>query len=209
MNLCRELCLAGKDIGRCNTWLVMVYMMLITERYRELNRQLHKAPRGFGASGHRWAYEIHLIVATFGVKTWLDYGSGQDTLVRTFKKKYPKMFKKIKYKNYDPCIFGKELCSGGKFDLVTCTDVLEHIEPGCLDDVIRHIYSIAKKAIFFNINIKEANKVLPDGRNAHLIIQGPEWWLERLGRHTDWRLEEKVTSRPEKDLNIWTYPISH
>ena len=94
----------------------------------------------------------------------------------------------------------------GKFDLVTCTDVLEHVEPEYIDRVVRHILSLASKAIYLNINIKEANKTLPDGRNTHLIIKPPEWWEEYLSERTEWKIERKQTPRPWKDLNLWIYP---
>ena len=180
--------------------------MLITNKYRKLNEILHRAPRGFGASGHRWHAEIALMVDIFRVQSWLDYGCGQSTLKKEFKKHYAKRFKKIRYREYDPAVKSKCVVPRGTFDLVTCTDVLEHVEPSCIDEVIKHIYSKAGKAIFFNINIKEANKTLPDGRNAHLIIENPEWWLGKLKDLTDWKIEEKISARPWKDLNLWSHP---
>ena len=181
-------------------------MSLITDTYREMNRQLHSAPRGFGASGHRWHQEVWLMIDIFRIKSWLDYGCGQSTLVKQFRKVYAKRFKGIKYRGYDPCFPGKETMPKGTFDLVTCTDVLEHVEPAHLDDVICDIYFKAGKAVFFNINTQEANKTLPDGRNAHLIIEGAEWWIARLKQNTDWYVEEKVSPRPWKDLNLWSHP---
>jgi hypothetical protein len=32
---------------------------------------------------------------------------------------------------------------------------------------------------------KPAKKFLSDGRNAHLIQEGPIWWLERLSKYFD------------------------
>ena len=35
----------------------------------------------------------------------------------------------------------------------------------------------------FTVHLQPAKKTLPDGRNAHLILQPAEWWAERLGEH--------------------------
>ena len=34
----------------------------------------------------------------------------------------------------------------------------------------------AKKFVFFAISTRAAKKTLPDGRNAHLTVQSPDWW---------------------------------
>jgi hypothetical protein len=62
-------------------------------------------------------------------------------------------------------------------DLVVCSDVLEHIEPDCLGDVLRHLYDLTKKALFVDVACRPAKKVLADGRNAHLIQRDPSAWL--------------------------------
>jgi hypothetical protein len=33
---------------------------------------------------------------------------------------------------------------------------------------------------FFTVSTRLANRKLPDGRNAHLIVQPLEWWTEKL-----------------------------
>jgi hypothetical protein len=41
------------------------------------------------------------------------------------------------------------------------------------------------------IDTKPARKVLPDGRNAHLIIKDIDWWAELLDRHIDGKVVYK------------------
>jgi hypothetical protein len=65
-------------------------------------------------------------------------------------------------------------------DIVACTDVLEHIEPECLEDVLADLRRVTKKMGFFTIATRPAKKFLSDGRNAHLIQQDARWWLEKL-----------------------------
>mgnify|MGYP007000267248 len=63
-----------------------------------------------------------------------------------------------------------------KTDLVYSSDVLEHIEVDQLETVIDKLYSIANKYQYHLIACHPAKKRLSDGRNAHLIIEKPEWW---------------------------------
>jgi len=102
-----------------------------------------------------------------------DYGCGKGTLNENLD---------INIKEYDPAITGKE-APPQPADVVMCTDVLEHIEPECLNAVFKDLARVVKRHGFFTIATREARKVLPDGRNAHLIIQPPEWWLEQLAEH--------------------------
>ena len=83
--------------------------------------------------------------------------------------------------NYDPCIEGlgeKKPC-----DLVVCIDVMEHIEPESLEDVLKDINALMNKVGYFTIHTQPAMKHLADGRNAHLIQQPYTWWSEKLSKH--------------------------
>jgi S-adenosylmethionine:diacylglycerol 3-amino-3-carboxypropyl transferase len=69
-------------------------------------------------------------------------------------------------------------------DIVVCTDVLEHIEPDCLDDVLADIRRCTKKAALLVVATRPAMKTLSDGRNAHLIQEDFKWWephIEKAG----------------------------
>lgn len=80
---------------------------------------------------------------------------------------------------YDPCIPGLD-DPPEPADMLVCTDVLEHIEPEYLDDVMRDIRRLMLKAGFLAVDTVEAQKFLADGRNAHLTIEDGQWWLRRL-----------------------------
>jgi hypothetical protein len=71
-------------------------------------------------------------------------------------------------------------------DILVCTDVLEHIEPTLLDNVLDHIERLTREVALLVISCRPANAVLPDGRNAHLIIETPDWWLEKLLARGTW-----------------------
>ena len=153
-------------------------MTLISEKYLDAQRHLHAQPRGYGGGGHKWADHVLEILGGSGphVETLLDYGCGQNTLAGAL------YCLEIEMASYDPAVPPYDTIPAPA-DLVTCTDVLEHIEPEYLDDVIAHLHLITRWRLFVAIGLQPANKTLPDGRNAHLTIQPIGWWEERLGSH--------------------------
>lgn len=157
--------------------------MLISPEYAALNAQLHASNPSYGVSGHLYAREVAALAESIRAANILDYGAGKRTLEKALA--HWLEFHQTSLSNYDPGVPGLENISGttnGKFDLVVCTDVLEHIEPECLDDVFDHIYSLTRTALYVAVHCGPAIKTLPDGRNTHLIQRSPEWWLNEIVR---------------------------
>lgn len=147
--------------------------MLISQEYKSLNSDLHQTGN-FGKSGHRWVRYIEMVIDQFQIKSLVDYGAGQQTL-----KKNLAHLQNISITSYDPAI--SELsATPAPAELVTCTDVLEHIEPEYLESVLDHLESLTQQVAFFVIPTGPAGKTLADGRNAHLIQKPLEWWLPKL-----------------------------
>ncbi|HXZ49883.1 MAG TPA: methyltransferase domain-containing protein [Usitatibacter sp.] len=145
--------------------------MKITPEYREQNRRLHAEGR-YGMSGGRWAQPVLALCQQLGTRDVLDYGCGQRTLEASLG--FP-------IHNYDPCI--PELDAPPEpADIVVCTDVLEHVEPECLEEVLDDLRRVTRDAGIFLIATRAADKTLPDGRNAHLIQQPQSWWMPKLER---------------------------
>lgn len=144
--------------------------MRITDEYREQNRQLHDNPN-YGVSGAKWAGLVNDLYKQYKCNSVLDYGCGKQTLA--------KAAPHLMVKGYDPCIEGLD-DPPNPADLVVCGDVMEHVEEGCVDNVLDHIYSLARKAVFFVVSTRPAKKHLPDGRNAHITIKEGNWWLHRM-----------------------------
>lgn len=145
---------------------------LISTTYIAQQRALHARPNGYGGKGGKWAPAVAALVTDFGATSVLDYGCGQGGLTRAL---LPMISSHVRLEEYDPAITGKDdlpSCA----DVVTCTDVLEHIEPERLSNVLAHLHLLARQAVFFVIALDPANKTLNDGRNAHLILESPAWW---------------------------------
>jgi len=153
--------------------------LLITDEYRDLNTELHERREDYGTSGVKWAGQIKEMYGTLKAKSILDYGCGKQTL--------GKALPHLIVKGYDPAI--PDLSDAPEpADLVTCTDVLEHIEPDCLDAVLDDLRRCAVKGIFLTVATRPAVKMLADGRNAHLIQQPAKWWLPKIMDRWDLRL---------------------
>lgn len=86
---------------------------------------------------------------------------------------------KVKVQCYDPGVPEYEEMPEPA-EMVVCIDVLEHIEPDLIDDVLDHLESLTEKVLFATVHMLPAGKILPDGRNAHLIQKPPAWWLPKF-----------------------------
>lgn len=171
---------------------------LITEDYQKMMVRMHKKWRSFGKGSNKRRRED---VEKLGFEDILDYGCGKGSL------DFPNIGR------YDP---GVEEFSDDPEprDLVVCTDVLEHIEPDLIDNVLEHIQSKMKKKGYFTIGLDKANKKLPDGRNAHLLIETEEWWLDKLSEY--FRVEShqilkdltgKKCRNPKRELEVICEPL--
>lgn len=153
-----------------------LHLGLMTPSYRELQRELHARPEGYGDKGDKWAPAVAALVRRFGATSILDYGAGKGALVRALQ---PLVDNAVALFEYDPAMLGKDERPSAA-DLVTCCDVLEHVEPVCLPFVLGNIRRLALKAVFAVISTRTAERTLRDGRNAHLIVRPDEWWIAVL-----------------------------
>ena len=143
--------------------------MRYTDDYKALQQQLHAAG-GYGLSGYKHAQQITDLARGFKTREVLDYGCGQQTLQKAMP---------FAITNYDPFIPGLDT-EPAPHDIVVCSDVLEHIEPACLDHVLEHLRGLTKRVLFIDVATRPAVKKLADGRNAHLIQWEPEAWIVKL-----------------------------
>lgn len=146
--------------------------MLISEEYRDLNAELHKRNKHYGTTGKEFAPQIRDLAEALKTKDLLDYGCGKGTLAMNLP---------YDIHQYDPAI-PEYATPPEPADIVICTDTLEHIEPDCLDTVLDDLARLTKLLFFGSVATIPAFKHLPDGRNAHLIVESDMWWLEKLSK---------------------------
>jgi hypothetical protein len=148
---------------------------LISEAYQELQQQLHENP-DYGAASVGYAPLVARMLQQVGANALLDYGAGKGRLGEALRLRLQRL---PVIHHYDPAIAhwsaAPEPC-----EFVACIDVLEHIEPELLDNVLDDLARVTLGVGLFTVHTGAAIKVLSDGRNAHLIQQPPKWWLPKL-----------------------------
>jgi len=139
---------------------------LISDMHRERNKKLHDTNLMYGVSAERHFNDVLNLYNSIDAKSLLDYGCGKSYLAKNLP--FPIW-------EYDPAIPGKDeeaRCA----DMVTCIDVLEHIEPDYLFLVLNDLQRCIKKYGYFVISTQPAIKAFEDGVNTHLIVENKEWW---------------------------------
>ncbi len=137
---------------------------------------LHKRTR-YGISSElrgnpqRIQREIDLVQA----KAVLDFGCGQSNVSNLVNVDI--------YDKYDPAIpeFAMLPPRGAKYDLVICTDVLEHILEANLNCLIETIQEFSPVG-FYGIAFTPAGN-FKDRTPFHVTLHPPEWWIEFLEDH--------------------------
>ena len=135
---------------------------------------MHEDP-AFGSGAHAHAEMVAELCRVNQLSSVLDYGCGKGTLKQALVTLVPD----VTVSEYDPAVPGKDQ-EPAPADLVVSLDVFEHIEPDSLESVLGHISVKADKAMLALISLQEARRSLPDGRNAHLIVEDESWWISTL-----------------------------
>jgi hypothetical protein len=161
---------------------------LISAEYRTQQEHLHRTTE-YGTMAQHYGGMVSQIIEKLEITHLLDYGCGKRMgLLKNLKVKG-----QLKYQGYDPGAGSEELASLPiPAQMVCCIDVLEHIEPELLDNVLDHLCAMTEVVIFLSIHTGPATKILPDGRNAHLIQEPIEWWLPKLYNRWDIQTLQKV-----------------
>lgn len=143
---------------------------LITPAYVLEQHRLHEDPE-YGAGSHRYAHLLIDLMRQNNCETMLDYGAGKGTLAKVMRS-----VAGMKVAEYDPCVLGKTE-PPQPADMVSCIDVMEHIEPDCLEAVFADLKRLTRKRLFVDVATKfDKHRWLTDGRNSHQIVNEGRWW---------------------------------
>ena len=145
----------------------------ISEAYRAEQELQHVDP-DYGQQAVQFAPIVSQMIERMQLTELLDYGCGKARLMDHLKVKHP-----MKIQCYDPAVprfagdpFPMQLCA--------CIDVLEHVEPECVDVVLDDLVRVTGTVGFFTVSTEPSSRVLTDGRNAHLSQHPMEWWLPKI-----------------------------
>lgn len=123
---------------------------------------------------------VSAVIKQLQITHLLDWGCGHNVNLA----KHLKVPHKVTYQAYDPGVprFAKDPVPA---EMVACIDVLEHIEPEYLENVLDELARLAEAVIFVTVTTCAALKKLSDGRNAHLTQQPMSWWMPKLFKRWD------------------------
>ena len=166
------------------------------KHYKKMHVEGHKLSTGKirtsdetynGKSTLIFAKLIKDIIIKNKINTMLDYGCGKGFYYKNpsnqngLKIKSLKNYWDIDIDLYDPCFEENSILNENKnYDLVICVDVLEHIPSNDIDWVLEKLLNKTKKYLFINVACHPAIALLPNGKNAHVNINPPKWWHEKI-----------------------------
>lgn len=138
--------------------------MKITDVYRKARELQYLDPKD-GEEKALHAAMVSQIINRLKVSELLDYWCGRAWLVQNLKVAH-----ELKIQCYDPAIPG---FSGDAIpmQMVTCIDVLQDVEPECLDAVLDDLQRVTGVVGYFSIRQDE---------NSPLIAKDKAWWLDRI-----------------------------
>lgn len=175
-----------------------------SKRYKELvkfYKQMHeegderhiegkKSPENtfVGDQTQFYVRDIKKYIESTNSKTILDYGSGKASLYKKKDLKIKSDNNKKEYNTikdfwhvseidfYDIGVKEYETFPNKIFDGIVCTDVLEHTYIEDVPWIVCELFNFAKKFVYIKVSCSLAGSVLPDGKNSHTTVAGPDWW---------------------------------
>lgn len=139
----------------------------------------------------KWCEEIP------SISRILDYGCGNSKLVDEI---LPD--KDLIRERWDPAIPKYSTKpSPWKFDLVFCTDVMEHIPEKNVLPTLIDIRDASENALIIP-HLGRAEQLLSNGKNSHVTQQSREWWLKKIIQAGFTKAKEIPTPNLKKALFI-------
>lgn len=177
-------------------------MTIIDQVYQSQLSAMHSD--GKFNNGHKAYAIVKDFIKEYKPTSVLDFGCGHGALIATISQLHPE----ISATGYDPGNEKFQYFPTTKFDAVVSTDALEHIEPEYLIKTLIMIGDRIERCGFFRIACYPAKKKLPDGRNAHLVVQPPEWWREQILKHMGVEIVNESISVVDK-TSKWDWVKGH
>ena len=119
-------------------------------------------------------------VGKSNINSILDYGTGKGALVYHLR---DALDEKYLIDGYDPAVETWSKKPQGRYNLVTCIDVLEHLEASSIDTVLNEINRLTEGFCFLLIDLQPAVQYLQNGQNAHTLLAPYDWWAAKLSNY--------------------------
>jgi len=150
-------------------------MTMISNEYKQQMQTM--------AAGHRFKGKlpkyplIQEFLKTETLDSLLDFGCAHGEMIDRIRHDFPNI---STVSGYDPGVKEYESFPTRQYECLVSNDVIEHIEPEYLDSTLRAMNKLFTKSAWLIIACYPAKKTLPDGRNAHLSVHEPDWWIEKI-----------------------------
>jgi cyclopropane fatty-acyl-phospholipid synthase-like methyltransferase len=172
---------------------------LINDDYKKQLQDMHQEPKAF-YRGLKALRKIEHYLEKYQPKSLIDFGCSKGELHQELAKTMEKTA------GYDPGIPEFETLPTDTYESLVALDVLEHIEPEMLDETLKTINNLFTKSCYLIVAAYPAKKFLPDGRNAHLIIESFDWWKNKLETYIEGKIvhtdNNTVIKTPKKGPSI-------
>lgn len=151
--------------------------MIENEKLIEQYKLLHERSPKYGTTSIEYLKVLQDLINIIKPPIVIDYGCGKSKLIDRLDGIQMKC-------RYDPAIpeFSHKINSQMKFNLLLCTDVLEHIPSEDVDNFLTYVSSLAPVAVFA-ICYRHSYEFLPNGDPCHCTVRDREWWFEMLMSH--------------------------
>ena len=164
------------------------YKKMHVDGYKLSNGKIRTSEEAYnGKSTLIFAKLIKEIIKKNKIKTMLDYGCGKGFFYKNPSNQNGLQIKSLRnywdidIDLYDPCFDENSYLNEDKnYDLLICVDVLEHIPTEDIYWILEKLMTKTKKYLFINVACYPAIALLPNGKNAHINIQPPKWWHEKI-----------------------------
>lgn len=177
-------------------------MTIVDKNYQDQLQRMHE--KGKFGNGRKAYRIVRDFFEEYKPTSVLDFGCGKGGLIETITELHPGTV----VAGYDPGTPAFAKMPEQTFDAVVSTDALEHIEPTHLAETLKLIGTKIERCGFFRIACYPAKKKLPDGRNAHLIVEDPDWWREQILKHMNVTIVDEDISVLDKSEK-WSWVTGH
>ena len=161
--------------------LIEMYSEMVSKGYYRGDMHLESKDVFSDFQSRFFRDQIKNVFKDHKIKSVLDYGCGGSNWDE---KNFHQDGQSAKeFYNLDRCFRyepARNLDERQKVDCVLNFDVLEHIFIADVPNVIRDIFSYAKKLVIINVACYPAAAKLPNGENAHITVRHPHWWKAQI-----------------------------
>ena len=163
---------------------------LYRQMHAEEARSVHHFP-GRSILQHAWV--VNQLIRKNRSQTLLDYGCG---LGFQYSVEHVDRWWGIMPTLYDPGVERYSKRPEGRFDGVIVSDVMEHVPDDEVRPLLRDIFALAQQWVFLSICCRPANRLLPDGTNAHCTLKAEAEWLALIKMHIPIGIDSRVVFTP-------------